>query len=477
MAIPTLALLTGFPTRDQVRAKLLGYWQAAELPITDWEAGAFMRTLLELTEKGISDAGGGAIPTIVAGGFPESNASPGSSDWIELVADQWFNKQRIKATFTTQTVVLTCDATHGPYTITAGNLWVYSATTGNRYNAATGGTLNINSTLTITVRAEMANESIAGRNYVDVANTLTLLVNPIPGVTATGKGIVTVGGTAATNPTTYELIVSTSGQKVAAQMQSRVNGGAWSTPFTMGNSFTFTAGPTATFTDDPGLTNPSFIVGDLYSFTSPGSPITVIGFDKETDSALLKRCFALFPVLDPGAVDEKRFRWAKLADPLVTRARVFPTGPANPGRAEVVIAGVTNPLLAGTVTAVQNYIDQHDAIGDRTIVSAATIASIIAAGTVNVPRGNLKAVQALATALWNAYVLTTDIGGIIRLADLVQVLMDAGALDVGAPAGAALTLNGGGGPFAANFQLASNQVAVPTTLTGTPPNGLTWNEV
>lgn len=494
MTTPTLAVLTGFPTRDQVRAKLLSYWQAAELPITDWEPGAFMRTLLELTEKAISDAGGGAIPAIVAGGFPESNGKPGSSDWIEIVAEQWFGKPRIKATFTTQTVVLTCDGSHGPYTIVAGGLWVYSPTSGNRYSAATGGTLNTGSTLTITVKAEMANESIAGRNYVDPGNTLTRLVTPLPGVTvnnpppnfsavipspnpATGKGIVTVGGTTPASPTTYEIIVASSGQKAVATIQTRTDGGAWSAPVTMGATYVFPFGPTATFTDDSGLTDPSFIVGDQYLFTSPGSPITAHGFDKETDAKLLARCFARWPSLEAGAVEEKRFRWAKLADPLVTRARVFSSGVLFPGRAEVVIAGVTNPLGGGVVTAVDTYIKQHEAISERSIVTAAAISTIVAGGHVNVRRGDLKAVQAAATALWNAYVLTSDIGGTIVLAELVQALMDAGALDVGLPAGGALTLNGGAGPFAANYQLLPDRVAQPQSLTGTPPNGLDWHEI
>jgi hypothetical protein len=487
MTIPTLEVLTAFPSRDLVRTKLLSYWQAAELPITDWEPGAFMRSLLELTERGISDAGGGAIPTIVAGGFPESNGKPGASDWIELVAEQWFGRDRVKATFATQTVVLTCDGAHGPYTITAGVQIVYSPTTGNRYFAATGGTLNTSSTLTITVKAEMSNESIAGHNYVDTANTLTALVTPLAGVTvnnpppnfsavtttpspATGKGVVTVGGTPAANPTTYELIVTTSGQKAAAEMQSRVNGGAWSAVFTMGASYVFpSSGPTATFTDDPGGTNPSFIVGDMYSFTSPGSPITAPGFDKETDAKLLARCFARWPSLEAGGVEEKRARWAKLVDPLITRARVFATGVTYPGRAEVVIAGVTNPLAGGIATAVDLYIKQHDSIGDRTIVTIAGITTITPGGHVNVQRGNKSAVQAAATVLWNAYVLSTDIGGIVRISELVQALMDAGALDVGAPAGGALTIN----TFAANFQLAADKVAQPASLI----TNLTWNEI
>lgn len=490
MTIPSLQQLNAFPTRDQVRDKLTAYLKAAEVPVTDFEPGAGLRDLMELTAIGLVNVGGSAIPDIIAGGYPEVT-TPSAADWITLIADQFFALTRIAATATQQTVKLTCDGTHGPYTISSGVLMVYSPLTGNRYRAITGGTLNTSSTLTITVQAEATNDSLSGRNYVDPANTLTLLLTPLPGVScnnpppnfsavtptptpATGLGVVTVSGTAPTNPSTYDVFVSLSGQgpggatPVAAKIQTRVNGGAWTAPATMGSSFTFSAGPTVTFSDDAGLTNPSFVAGDLYSFTSPGSPITLPGQDQETITALLTRCFARFPPMNATSAQEKRVVWAKAANAAVTRGRPAPSA-AHPGRVDLYIAGVTNPLSGGVVTAVQNYIDQHEAIGDRTVVAAATVQSIAATGSVTAPTVLLSQVQAAAAIFWAAYVIATDIGGVVRLAELEQALKDAGATDVGTPAGGALALTGG----SPNVQLAVGAVATPGDITTT----LTWKGI
>jgi hypothetical protein len=481
----SLELLTAAPTLDQIRTKLLSYWQAREIQITDWEPGAFMRTLKEYVALALEDVLGGVIPAIVAGGFPVATGLAGAEDWAELVAEQWFDRARIAATFATQTVVLTCGAGNGPYTITAGTLIVRNPRTGNRYFSATGGTLNTSSTLTITVRAEMSNDSLAGRNYVDTANTLTELVTPLAGVTVnnpapsfsavrttpsptSGKGVVTVSGTPATNPTTYDVAVAESGQRAAAEIQTRVNGGAWTAPVTMGATFTFSGGPTVNFTDDPGLTDPSFVVGEIYSFTSPGSPITSPGLDRETITALLKRALERWPSLEPGAVPDKRDRWAREASALVTRVRVIVKGEAFPGRTDVVIAGVSNPLGSPVVDAVQDYINRRSEIGERDQVVAATTTTVTVGGHVNVRRGQLQAVQAAAQAAWNAYVLGTDIGGVVRLSELVEALMAAGVLDVGAPAGGALTINS----FGVNLQLDPGKVAVPAAITS-----LTWNQI
>jgi len=482
---PTLAELTAAPTLDQIRTKLLSFWQAAEIPITDWESGGVIRVMMEITAETFRDFMANMEPGLLGGGFPAITDSPDSDDWITLLAVQWFGKIRIAATSTQQTVVLTRGAGTGTYTISAGGLWVYNPVTGNRYVAITGGSLAPSSTLTITVQAEQSQNTLAGANYVDAAGTLTKLVDPLPGVTCNnpapnfsavstvptppvGAGVVTVSGSTPTNPTSYDVQVAASGQRAAATIQTRVNGGAWTTPVTMGASFTFTSGPTVNFTDDAGGSNPSFVAGDLYSFTSPGSPITVAGQDRETSTALLARCFARFPALViTSAAQDKRLVWAKRASAVVKRARIYKD--ALPGVVDVIIAGVTGGVSGGVVTAVQTYIDQHDAIGDKSIVASATVTTVTPTGHVTVPTVNMAFVQAAAAAAWTAYVISTDIGGVIELAKLEQILMDAGATDVGVPAGGQLLLNG----FAVNLALGVSNIGGPADLVA----NMTWHAI
>lgn len=486
MSLPTIAELTAAPTNDQIRTKLISFWQAAEIPITDWESGGVMRVMMELTAQALRDFMGTAEPGILGGGFPTPVDSLSSDDWIDLVSSQWFGLTRTAASSTLQTVVLTRGAGGGgAYTIAAGALWVIGPT-GNRYVAITGGSLAASSTLTITVQAESTQDTVDGRNYVDAANSLTRLQDPLPGVTcnnpppnfsavstvptpAAGKGVVTVSGTPATSPTTYDVQVSMSGQRAAATIQARVNGGAWSTSVVMGATYVFAGGPTVNFTDDAGGSNPSFIAGDLYSFTSPGSPITVPGLDKETNTALLLRCFARWPDLNRTTrVDDKRLVWAKRASTAVARARVF-KDTVLAGVANVIIAGVTGGVSGGVVTAVQLYLDQHDAIGDKSVVASASVTTVTPTGHVTVATINLAFAQAAAAAAWTAYVISTDIGGVVALAVLEQILMDAGATDVGVPAGGALLLNG----FAVALVLGSTAVATPADLIA----NMTWHSI
>ena len=84
---------------------------------------------------------------------------------------------------------------------------------------------------------------------------------------------------------------------------------------------------------------------------------------------------------------------------------------------------------------------------------------------VTVSVANKLAVQAVATAMWQAYVDSTDIGGIVRAAKLTQILMDAGALNVDN-----IFLTPGDG---FSVELAADEVASPGDIVA----DLGWVEV
>jgi hypothetical protein len=115
------------------------------------------------------------------------------------------------------------------------------------------------------------------------------------------------------------------------------------------------------------------------------------------------------------------------------------------------------------VSAVQTYIDQREGITDQTVVTAATVVGITGSGEVRVVAANLATVQAAAAALWNAYVNGTDIGGVVRAAKLVQILMDCGAV-----AANFVTINS-----SQEVELAASEVAAYVDII-TGPGALGW---
>jgi hypothetical protein len=86
-----------------------------------------------------------------------------------------------------------------------------------------------------------------------------------------------------------------------------------------------------------------------------GSWITRQGRNKETDAELAARCVAKWGSLGVGATDDGYFVWATRASENVTRtySRVSPT---VPGQVDLFIAGPGGAVDAGTIAAVDAYV-------------------------------------------------------------------------------------------------------------------------
>lgn len=474
-------------TDDELEEILVEALRAAKTPVTDWGEVGFLKSLRDQWQRALSSFLGvnDGVPrlreAIVAGAFPilAELQTLDTSDFLALFCEQFFKTIRnydwdgtqFAGTFTRQAVTFACASGKGPITLTGGAAWVKSSVTGNRYNLVSTVVVPNGGTVAAVLQSEHPNDSLNGQNYADGAGTLTVLENPLPGLSvsntaptfsdvtttpeeAAGLGVVTVSGTPPASETGYDFEITSSGQAADVVFRYRSNGGAWiEGQVTTAGAFVIPSGPTVTFTDD-GAADPSFIAGDRYSFASPGTPITQQGIDPESDAALLERAFTRWPDIEEEAPRPKHEVWAKAADPLVKRVRVSKTS-GKPGFVDVTIAGVVNPLDAGVVTAVQTYIDQHEAIGDQSQVAAASVVVANPGGFAYVRAANMAAVKAAAAVAWNAYVNDSDIGGELRLARLDKVLVDAGVQDC-----AGLEINGA----AANLVLAPDQVAMPAAL-------------
>lgn len=176
--MPTLAELVTPRSLSTLRDELLGRLQAAGLAVTDWTEGGTERTLVEVDAKALAELELVAAD-IAAGGLLDY----ATGAWLTLLADNKFSITREPATFAEHQVVLTDAANTGPHTVTAGTLWVATAT-GLRFVSITGGTLTLGGTLTIQVRAEES-----GAAYDVAPAAIAVLVTALPGVTVSNPAI------------------------------------------------------------------------------------------------------------------------------------------------------------------------------------------------------------------------------------------------------------------------------------------------
>jgi hypothetical protein len=141
------------------------------------------------------------------------------------------------------------------------------------------------------------------------------------------------------------------------------------------------------------------------------------------------------------------------------------------GQEDVFIAGPTATATPTQVSDVQSYIDVRVSDIESANVQSAAALTVTPSGIVYVRRGKLGAVQLAANTAWTDYIAGLPIGGdlpggIVRLSELEDALMDAGAYDV-----SGLELNGA----ASNLTLSRTQCAVLDS--GSLATQLTWREV
>lgn len=178
----SLAELVKPVSKDQELITLLELCTLAGFPATSWQPGSVPRTLLEVLAQMLSSMTE-LTAAIAKGGFLDW----AESDWLTLLADSLWDLRRIAAVKTRGTMVLTCSALAGPYTIAVGQL-VVTNTVGRRFRNIVGGTLPAGGTLELAFEAESA-----GADWnIGSLSTLTLLT-PLAGVTITNPVIVALG--------------------------------------------------------------------------------------------------------------------------------------------------------------------------------------------------------------------------------------------------------------------------------------------
>lgn len=478
----TLTELRAPLTQDQVRQRILNGLLAAGFPTSDWAPtaqGGIENGLIDMVAKTLVDKMGGAkLAAAIDSGFLDFAAG----DWLTFWALRFYQLDRSPATTTIQAITMTCSAESGPFTVAAGDLVVIGAGTidgANRYVSVEAANIPIGAGVIPTVPAVVLRFQAEnpGSAYDDAPLSIQILVTSLPGVSARNARILTpspaavvTGGGSRGQVVPFQTVpgappaqdrfrveVTASGNGSAAPLAqfrySTDDGETWNGPYTASRAFVIPLGCSVDFQDSP-LTNPSFVVGDVFSWGN--ASILEQGSDAETDERLVGRCRARWLTLSDVPSSGTVEIWAKLAAPEVARVRVY-ADPNAANRMVVYVGSSSGRAAPATVVAVQRYITDRLDPSEAANVLSVTARSIFPTGTVQVPRLQLADVQTLAERLWTDYLASVDIAGTVRLSELWRALKDAGAQDYDS---VALT---GGSP---NIVLGDTEVAVP-------PDGLT----
>lgn len=540
VAVLGLADLRLLQVRGAIEARILSALASAGQPVNQWsavEAGGVERSIVRMSADGLAQVVAPRLVQMAEMRFLDLAVG----DALTIYAKKRFKLDRFDATFTIQNVKLTSSIGAPPYDFAPGDLVVGGAG-GNVYKSIERITIQPGGTGQGKFEAETAGSSAndvagavtkmitapAGVSCVNAApsnfaptsligfSTGTIraefpvgpptVAPPPPGATGLVKQTFLPGPPLPPAFGSVRISIDVSGNIGTGFFSWSIDGGTtWdrghviqSAPFAIDDGTGTGGGALVSFFNDPSGTNVSFVQGDIFTLLV-ASAIIQQGADAESDAALRRRCRGRWAMLSDVPTDPLINLWCHQASPEVDRVR-SDADLNSPGSIQVTIASSTGPASPAAIIAVQDYITARlkgfqglsapgatTAAGllgsgspeERVLVSTAVARQVAASGTVTVPRARLVAAQQQADALWTAYLGSVGIGGTVRLAELYQAVMDAGAIEA---VGLAIlvSLPGGGLITGADVTLNTGEIPVPGGTNGSAPTltaMLAWKPV
>jgi hypothetical protein len=466
MASPyTLADLLTPQNLDQIRAAYLAALQGAGIPaVTEWlpKAGVEM-AYVDMIARAIDEQIADDLPDIVASGF----LGKATGVFMDLLAEQVYQLKRIAATSTTFNLQFFSAPAAPPYNLGVGDMTVV-APSGNHYsNTAAFATKPGEVSDPVPFKAAAPGASFADNPSPGTPGAVQLqMVTAFAGlslrpasadfdpVTQSGSSIGQIqpvrSGAAVPDPHTMVLRIEGTGDVGSAQFSISLDGGGFVPQGTLIASNTGLAGGTTILALSGGA-SPSFRKGDTFTIISPGGPNYVQGSDTESNADLAARCRARWSTLSLNATKPVLYLWARIAYNSASRIQVTPD-PVTAGQIDIVVADSHGPISAVAARGIETFIaGKLRNILASVRVTPATALGVTTSGIVKVSAANKASVQAAAQEAWLLYLGTVPLEGVLRLAELEQALMDAGAIDVDV---ASLRLSGTAG----NLHLAAGTV-------------------
>jgi len=423
--------------------------------------------------------------------------------WAPIIAKQAYGIDQIDATFTLRNITLTNSGATA-FNKPAGSIIIVFPS-GDRYVNAAAYVSAGNDVVVVSFRSEFAHDSANGRNYADVSGVsgIQIVTANLPGVAATnpaptfspssgvavqvGSGLGKITGTG--SPAGFHSIVITilsSGLVGSATWSYVVDGGAATTGTVGVVANAGGTGITLTPADNGG--SPSFIAGATYYLSCPGSDVTQAGRDVEAPQALGTRCRALYPLLSfpkdsaGNALPLSPTQLAYQALVLTAFTQVYTclvqTSSTVNDAINIYIAGQGALLDTGVIAAVQAFLNSFNMLTDKpTVASPAAQPILLAGATVTVKSAQAVAAKAEAQRRVSVYlkgvdpVMSLPYGGLIDRSYILSLIRSTPGVT---HLDDALTLQGSGGPAAADYQLASATMATYAIDIGT---ALTWSTI
>lgn len=468
----TLSDLVSALNLDAIRSRYLSGLQGAGFPaLTHWvpKAGVEM-AYVDMVAGSATDIIAADLPHLIAGGFLYKSAEIGADEALNLLGETVYLLPRVGATFTTFNMTLTCAVTAGPYTLDAGDVQVV-APSGNRYVSTTGGTLDSDGQLTLAFQASGAGGAFADDPTLGGFTLGTTLAGvTVAAATPDFSDVVLVGSSSgqltpvASGPVTphaYVARIDVTGDVETASFSVSRDGGAFAGAGVIHASTDIGGGCLLTAVD--GNTTPgSFAAGDTFTWRAPGGAKYVQGSDAETNLRYADRCSSRYASLSRNPTRGLIKLWIALVAPQASRVRLS-LDPIVPARVLAELADAHGPTDQNLVNAIVAFVQPR--IGPFSSISGrpATGLVVTAGGAVTVTPSTKVAVQQAAQEKWVTYNGALDLGSIVRIAELVRAIEDAGGA-VRQPN--TLTLNGA----TANLQLAPGTVPLAASIV----DSMTW---
>jgi hypothetical protein len=426
---------------DAIRNRLLGRFYGESFPTNEWVAkdGVEM-DFVNMVSRSLQELMAADNRDIAAGGF--LGKAPGL--WMDLLTESVFLLPRVPASRTTCNWELHVAETAQPQTWDVGDVEIV-AESGNRYRNTAAGTAQPGGFAVLPFAAEAE-----GSSYNDVPGVDHFdLVTVFAGVTlqpaapsfssvhqlGTSTGQITPSGNAESH--SYIVRIDVSGDVGSARYSIQADGGEWRSFGVLQRSQNVGFGSMQLSAVNGSGSPNSFVAGDTFAFTSPGSPELVVGRDAETNEHLADRCRSRWTTLSRNPTDGLFKLWAMLAVPSATRVAVGPDLPSDPtsvpGRVSMYVADSLGPIDPSALAQITAYVVPRLSVLDGFVARQAVKKPITISGSVLVTPTNLVSVQQAAERAWTAYLGNVPLGDVVRISKLVEILMDAGAVDVGNP--------------------------------------------
>ena len=454
--MPSLQDLTTPRSREDLEQLLLSALQSQGFPVGDYLPGTPGRSIVRMAVAALADRED--LPrSIAAGGFLDlaaelKNANGNPLDAVaEALAESQYQVARIPASYSRVFLTLSCTQGPGPYQRGPGEMESVSVA-GNRY-VNTGA-------IVIPDGGETTAEfqAIEPGFVLDPIGAIDQLSTPLPGVDVQDKlaqfseiasswsgsgNIIPSSANAIPSPArTIRILVTRTGRiGSGAQITLEIypeNGTVERTTQILVQPTYAVGDISLAFQDGPANSVPSYIQGDSWLISAPGSPTISTGAPAESLESLASRCRLRWPGMSKIPTESRVTSWVMEASAQgamgINRIKVQPST-TTAGTVDAFVADRRGKISPQNLTRLQRYLDvRASGPNERAIACMCSGVAVAVSGKVWTRRGRTAEIQAKAKTAFAEYLANVPVGGempghLVRVSKLDQILENCGVFN------------------------------------------------